>query len=103
MEAFTHDAPTYGIIDKIVATAKVPYAALHDLDANKPGGSIKIRVKTYSHRLKRVEEDLTDALEGVLPRHNPENVHESHLPEGTDHVEDHAETPSHVHASGGGD
>jgi hypothetical protein len=35
-----HDAPTYGIIDKIMGAAKVPYSALHDIDANKPGGSI---------------------------------------------------------------
>ena len=55
-----HDAPTYGIIDKIVSTSKVPYSALHDLDANKPGGSILIRVLTYTHKLKRVEEELED-------------------------------------------
>ena len=34
--------------------------ALHDIDANKPGGSIKIRVKTYAHTLKRFEEELAD-------------------------------------------
>ena len=55
-----HDAPTYGIIDKIMGAAKVPYAALHDLDANKPGGSILIRVETFVHKLKLVEEELTD-------------------------------------------
>ncbi len=55
-----HDAPTYGIIDKITSTAKVPFSALHDIDANKPSGSIQIRVKTYAHRLKLVEEDLID-------------------------------------------
>lgn len=55
-----HDAPTYGIVEKIVNTAKVPYSALHDIDANKPGGSIAIRVKTYVYRLKRIEEDLKD-------------------------------------------
>jgi predicted nucleotide-binding protein (sugar kinase/HSP70/actin superfamily) len=55
-----HDAPTYGIVEKIVGTAKVPYSALHDIDANKPGGSIAIRVKTYVYRLKRVEEELQD-------------------------------------------
>ncbi|GDX81309.1 hypothetical protein LBMAG42_31200 [Deltaproteobacteria bacterium] len=55
-----HDAPTYGVIEKIVGTAKVPYSALHDIDANKPGGSITIRVKTYVYRLKRIEEDLKD-------------------------------------------
>jgi activator of 2-hydroxyglutaryl-CoA dehydratase/predicted nucleotide-binding protein (sugar kinase/HSP70/actin superfamily) len=53
-----HDAPTYGVVDSIISSAKVPYAALHDIDANKPGGSIAIRVKTYSYRLQRVEEDL---------------------------------------------
>jgi predicted nucleotide-binding protein (sugar kinase/HSP70/actin superfamily) len=55
-----HDAPTYGIIDKITSTAKIPFSALHDIDANKPTGSIQIRVKTYSHRLQMVEEALTD-------------------------------------------
>ncbi|MEL6349685.1 MAG: hypothetical protein AAFV53_41660, partial [Myxococcota bacterium] len=55
-----HDAPTYGIIDNIVKTARAPFSALHDIDANKPGGSIQIRVKTYAHRLKLVEEQLAD-------------------------------------------
>jgi predicted nucleotide-binding protein (sugar kinase/HSP70/actin superfamily) len=55
-----HDAPTYGIVDRIVDEANVPYAALHDLDANKPGGSILIRVKTYVHKLQLVQEELAD-------------------------------------------
>lgn len=55
-----HDAPTYGVIDNIITAAKVPYAALHDIDANKPGGSITIRVKTYVYRLQRVEEELRE-------------------------------------------
>ncbi|MFO0676766.1 MAG: acyl-CoA dehydratase activase-related protein [Polyangiaceae bacterium] len=55
-----HDAPTYGLIDSIVDASKTPYAALHDIDANKPGGSIKIRVKTYAHTLKLHEERLQD-------------------------------------------
>jgi predicted nucleotide-binding protein (sugar kinase/HSP70/actin superfamily) len=56
-----HDAPTYGIVDSIVTSSATPYAALHDIDANKPGGSIKIRVKTYAHSLKLHEEALEDA------------------------------------------
>ncbi len=56
-----HDAPTYGLIDSIIDASKTPYAALHDIDANKPGGSIKIRVKTYAHSLKLHEERLQDA------------------------------------------
>ncbi len=55
-----HDAPTYGLVDSIVTASKTPYAALHDIDANKPSGSIKIRVKTYVHALKLHEERLSD-------------------------------------------
>jgi activator of 2-hydroxyglutaryl-CoA dehydratase/predicted nucleotide-binding protein (sugar kinase/HSP70/actin superfamily) len=55
-----HDAPTYGIVDNIVSAGQVPYAAQHDLDANKPSGSIKIRVKTYAHSLRMHEEALSD-------------------------------------------
>jgi len=66
-----HDAPTYGIIEKIVGTAKIPYSALHDIDANKPNGSIGIRVKTYAYKLKRVEEELAEqsAARVELARH----------------------------------
>jgi len=55
-----HDAPTYGLIDRIITTAQRPYSALHDIDANKPTGSIAIRVKTYAHSLKLREEALED-------------------------------------------
>ena len=55
-----HDAPTYGIIDSIISSAGTPYSALHDIDANKPGGSIKIRVKTYAHSLTLHKERLDD-------------------------------------------
>jgi activator of 2-hydroxyglutaryl-CoA dehydratase/predicted nucleotide-binding protein (sugar kinase/HSP70/actin superfamily) len=58
-----HDAPTYGIIDSIVKSSRLPFSALHDVDANKPSGSIQIRVKTYAHRLKLVEEQLQDDAE----------------------------------------
>jgi predicted CoA-substrate-specific enzyme activase len=66
-----HDAPTYGLIDSIIGTAGAPYSALHDIDANKPTGSLKIRVKTYAHTLKLREEILTDAMiarDGKPPR-----------------------------------
>lgn len=53
-----HDAPTYGLIDAVVTAAGIPYMALHDIDANKPAGSLKLRIKTYAHSLKLYEEDL---------------------------------------------
>ncbi|WP_372636229.1 BadF/BadG/BcrA/BcrD ATPase family protein [Cohnella sp.] len=55
-----HDAPTYGLIDSIITAAGTPFSALHDIDANKPSGSIKIRVKTYAHSLGLHEERLQD-------------------------------------------
>lgn len=55
-----HDAPTYGLIDRIVSAGNTPYSALHDIDANKPSGSIKIRVKTYAYTLGLTEEKLSD-------------------------------------------
>ena len=53
-----HDAPTYGLIDNIISSSRTPYSALHDIDANKPGGSIRIRVRTYAHTLSLHEERL---------------------------------------------
>lgn len=55
-----HDAPTYGLIDRIVGATNTPYSALHDIDANKPSGSIKIRVKTYGYTLSLAEEKMED-------------------------------------------
>jgi predicted CoA-substrate-specific enzyme activase len=55
-----HDAPTYGIIDQIITTSNTAYSALHDIDANKPAGSIKIRVRTYVYSLRRREEQLEE-------------------------------------------
>ncbi len=58
-----HDAPVYGLIDQIISSAGVPVSAMHDIDANKPTGSIKIRVSTYAHSLSMREEKLQDALQ----------------------------------------
>jgi chromosome segregation ATPase len=48
------------LVTDILQTSRTPAAALHDLDANKPGGSIKIRVKTYAHSLRLQQERLED-------------------------------------------
>jgi len=54
-----HDAPTYAIIDKILGASRTPHLTLHDIDANKPGGSIKIRVKTFAYTLDQYKRQLT--------------------------------------------
>jgi activator of 2-hydroxyglutaryl-CoA dehydratase/predicted nucleotide-binding protein (sugar kinase/HSP70/actin superfamily) len=55
-----HDAPTYGLIDNVINAAGTPFSALHDIDANKPGGSIKIRVSTYAYTLELRRQQLSD-------------------------------------------
>ncbi len=55
-----HDAPTYAIIDKILGSSHTPHLTLHDVDANKPGGSIKIRVKTFVYTLEQYQKTLAD-------------------------------------------
>jgi len=55
-----HDAPVYATIDKILAATHTPASSLHDLDANKPGGSLGIRVRTYAYTLDRQRERLQD-------------------------------------------
>ena len=57
------DAPTYGLIGSVLDAAKAPTCAIHDIDANKPGGSIKIRVKTYEYSLQIRQERLRDLSE----------------------------------------
>ena len=56
-----NDAPIYGMIDSIISASNTPYLAMHDLDANKPTGSIKIRVKTFAYSLKLHGEFLEDS------------------------------------------
>lgn len=62
-----HDAPTYAIIDKILGASRTPHLTLHDIDANKPGGSIKIRVRTFAYAL----EQYAKALQGKTEREMP--------------------------------
>jgi len=53
-----HDAPTYAIIDRILGASRTPHLTLHDIDANKPGGSINIRVKTFAYALEEYRRGL---------------------------------------------
>ena len=55
-----HDAPTYGLIDSIISATKTPFLALHDMDANKPSGSIAIRVKTYAYTLELYKDEAAE-------------------------------------------
>jgi predicted CoA-substrate-specific enzyme activase len=58
-----HDAPIYSVVEGIVEASETPYFTFHDIDENKPTGSIKIRVETIGYFLKRYEEDLRSRRE----------------------------------------
>ena len=53
-----HDAPVYNTIENIIESSGTPYFTFHDIDENKPTGSIKIRVETIDYFLKRYQEYL---------------------------------------------
>ncbi len=62
-----HDAPTYGLVDEMIKAGRTPRLIMHDIDANKPSGSIVIRTKTFAYsleretaRLQRGRDDLAD-------------------------------------------
>ncbi|PHP65654.1 CoA activase [Zhengella mangrovi] len=66
-----HDAPTYGLIDNIINAAGTPYMALHDIDANRPSGSINIRVKTFAYTLARHERKLAETARAAMASVGP--------------------------------
>ncbi len=53
-----HDAPVYSVVEEILTATGTPYFTFHDIDENKPSGSIKIRTETIHYFLQRYEEEL---------------------------------------------
>ena len=53
-----HDAPIYNTVEHIIESSGTPYFTFHDIDENKPVGSIKIRVETIDYFLQRYQEHL---------------------------------------------
>jgi predicted nucleotide-binding protein (sugar kinase/HSP70/actin superfamily) len=53
-----HDAPIYSVVEDILHSSGTPFFTFHDIDENKPSGSIKIRVETIDYFLKQYEEAL---------------------------------------------
>jgi activator of 2-hydroxyglutaryl-CoA dehydratase/predicted nucleotide-binding protein (sugar kinase/HSP70/actin superfamily) len=45
------DAPTYSLIDAVLAAGDTPLGTLHDLDANDPHTSLALRLRTFAYRL----------------------------------------------------
>ncbi|MCC7202271.1 MAG: CoA activase [Nitrospirae bacterium] len=53
-----HDSPIYAVVEEILSATQTPYFTFHDIDENRPSGSIKIRVETIHYFLQRYEEAL---------------------------------------------
>ena len=60
-----HDAPVYSVIEEILSATHTPYFTFHDIDENKPSGSIKIRIETIHYFLQKYEEELKKDKCGV--------------------------------------
>jgi hypothetical protein len=97
-----HDAPVYSVVEGIIEASGTPFFTFHDIDENKPSGSIKIRVETIDYFLQRYQEQLQrqksaeDRLQlmvaaykaglrrahtGAKTNGNGHNVHGAHLPD----------------------
>ena len=48
----------YSVVESIVQATGTPYFTCHDIDENRPAGSIKIRVETIAYFLQRHQEEL---------------------------------------------
>lgn len=53
-----HDSPIYSVVEDILHRSGTPYFTFHDIDENKPSGSIKIRVETIDYFLKEYQKEL---------------------------------------------
>lgn len=79
------DQPTYTPVQKIIEASRTLFFKFGDLDANKPAGSIRIRVETIIHYLQKSSRDILhfklrslphDVPNGFEPeqRHTPTNA-----------------------------
>ncbi len=57
-----HDAPTYSYVDNILDASETPHFLFHDIDQNKPGATIKIRIQTIEYFLNLEVEKLKDRV-----------------------------------------
>ncbi|MCL5792184.1 MAG: acyl-CoA dehydratase activase [Deltaproteobacteria bacterium] len=60
-----NDAPIYSTIESILKASDTPYFTFHDIDENKPAGSIKIRIETIDYFLKQYSGHLRNETEDV--------------------------------------
>ncbi|MCJ7511308.1 MAG: acyl-CoA dehydratase activase-related protein [Dehalococcoidia bacterium] len=52
------DSPIYHVVEGALEASDTPYFTFHDLDENRPAGSIKLRVETIAYFLRRHHEEV---------------------------------------------
>jgi predicted nucleotide-binding protein (sugar kinase/HSP70/actin superfamily) len=52
------DQPTYTPVQKIVEASNTLFFKFGDLDSTKPAGSVKIRVETIVHYVKKYSDEI---------------------------------------------
>ncbi len=52
------DSPIYHVVEGALDATGTPYCTFHDLDENRPAGSIKLRVETIAYFLRRHHEEM---------------------------------------------
>jgi predicted nucleotide-binding protein (sugar kinase/HSP70/actin superfamily) len=61
------DQPTYTPVQQIVESSGTLFFSFQDLDSTKPAGSVKIRVETIAHYLKKYSADIIAKKKAASP------------------------------------
>ncbi len=61
------DQPTYTPVQQIVESAGTLFFSFQDLDSTKPAGSVKIRVETIAHYLKKCSAQIIAKQRAASP------------------------------------
>jgi predicted nucleotide-binding protein (sugar kinase/HSP70/actin superfamily) len=61
------DQPTYTPVQRIVESSGTLFFSFQDLDSTKPAGSVKIRVETIAHYLKRYSAEIIARKKAASP------------------------------------
>lgn len=65
------DQPTYSPVQKIVEGSGTLFFSFQELDSTKPAGSVKIRVETIAHYLKKYAKEIIEQKKKTAARNCP--------------------------------
>jgi predicted nucleotide-binding protein (sugar kinase/HSP70/actin superfamily) len=61
------DQPTYSPVQQIVERSGTLFFSFQDLDSTKPAGSVKIRVETIAHYLRKYSQEIIEKKKAASP------------------------------------